>query len=280
MVTRPAAAVDVDVLRFLETHEARVHALPGREIRDLGDAVVLYDRDDREPFWNRVNAIRWPDAPSAFDRRLGETVALFATLDRIPHLWPRPILNEPGDLVARLRRFGFEEIGGGLTMVLADAAAAADAARVRLPRGVTVERVHAVRGYERTRASAAISLVLADSFEVEPGRRAAMELETKGMFDHRELHAVLVRVDGEPAAAAKRATFDGATYLSSIGTRPGFRGRGLGRLVTAVVTADAAATTNRWTYLGVFDDNHAAIRLYERLGFMRLGPAAPDLLLR
>jgi ribosomal protein S18 acetylase RimI-like enzyme len=100
------------------------------------------------------------------------------------------------------------------------------------------------------------------------------------MFDLPELHACLIRVDGEPAAAAKRATFDGATYLSSIGTRVPFRGRGLGELATAALTADAVADGSRWTYLGVFAGNDVAIRLYERLGFVRLGPPAPDLLLR
>ena len=32
--------------------------------------------------------------------------------------------------------------------------------------------------------------------------------------------SIVIRVDGEPAAVAKRLTFDGATYLSSIGSRP------------------------------------------------------------
>ena len=100
------------------------------------------------------------------------------------------------------------------------------------------------------------------------------------MFDLPDLHACLIRVDGEPAAAAKRATFDGATYLSSIGTRVAYRGRGLGELATAMVTADSVAEGCRWTYLGVFAGNDVAIRLYERLGFVRLGPPAPDLLLR
>jgi ribosomal protein S18 acetylase RimI-like enzyme len=274
------AGVDADVLRFLERHEARVHALPGREVRDLGDAVLLHDPVDREPFWNRVNAIRWPDDARAFDRRLGETIALFAMLDRIPHVWPRDALNEPADLAARLLAQGFADVGGGHLMLLDDAEPATYVARRRLPRGVTIERLHGVTGDDRIHAAAGISQVLQEAFDVEPDRRAAIELETEGMFDMPDLHACLIRVDGEPAAAAKRATFDGATYLSSIGTRTAFRGRGLGELATAVVTADSVAEGCRWTYLGVFAGNDIAIRMYERLGFVRLGPPAPDLLFR
>jgi ribosomal protein S18 acetylase RimI-like enzyme len=274
------AGVDVDVLRFLERHEARVHALPGRRVRDLGDAVLLHDPLDREPFWNRVNAISWPDDGRAFDRRLGETIALFATLDRIPHVWPREAFNQPADLADRLVAQGFADVGGGHLMVLADAERPVAAARRPLRRGVTVERLHRATGDARIHAAAGIARVLVEAFDVEPDRRAAIELETEAMFDIADLHACLIRVDGEPVAAAKRATFDGATYLSSIGTRVGFRGRGLGELATAVVTADAIAEGSRWTYLGVFAGNDAAIRLYERLGFVRLGPPAPDLLLR
>lgn len=272
-------AVDAEVLRSLEIHEARVHAMPGRQIRELGDAIMLHDPLDAEPFWNRVNAIRWPGEPAAFDRRVAETVALFATLDRIPHIWPRPILNEPSDLAERLLADGFEDVGGGHIMVLSDAEPAKSAIRA-LPFGVTVERCHSLRGDARIRASAGIAAVLTEAFDVEPDRQAAIELETEAMFDHPELHACLVRLDGEPVAAAKRATFDGATYLSSIGTLRAFRGRGLGALATAIVTADAVADGSRWTYLGVWMGNDAAIRLYERLGFVRIGPPAPDLLLR
>ena len=82
-----------------------------------------------------------------------------------------------------------------------------------------------------------------------------------------------------PASVARRATFDGASYLSSIGTAGWARGRGLGGLVTRAAAADAVAAHSRWTYLGVFADNHIAIGIYERAGFSQLGGPAPDLLL-
>jgi ribosomal protein S18 acetylase RimI-like enzyme len=132
----------------------------------------------------------------------------------------------------------------------------------------------------RADAAAAVSLVLVESFDVEPERRRSIEAETAAWLAHPALHVTLVRVDGEPAAVAKRATFDGATYLSSIGTRPVFRGRGLGALVTAAAARDGVAEGSRWTYLGVFSNNVGARRMYERLGFAVIGGDTPDLILR
>ena len=108
----------------------------------------------------------------------------------------------------------------------------------------------------------------------------AIELEAVLGLATDDYHAVLARVDGVPAAIARRTTFAGATYLSSIGTDPAFRGRGLGRMVTAVALADALADGSRWTYLGVFEENAIARRLYDSLGFVAIGGVAPDLLLR
>jgi ribosomal protein S18 acetylase RimI-like enzyme len=89
----------------------------------------------------------------------------------------------------------------------------------------------------------------------------------------------LARLDGRPVAVARRATFDGISYLSSIGTASWGRGRGFGRLVTAAASADAVAAGSEWTHLGVFADNRGAIRLYRDLGFDRVGEPCPDLLL-
>jgi ribosomal protein S18 acetylase RimI-like enzyme len=270
------AGLDADALVFLERHEGAVHALPGRELRDLGDSVLVHDVLNREPFWNRLSAVRWPHDAAAFDRRLDEAITLFATLDRLPHVWPRMVLNEPADLVARLVANGFVDLGGGHVMVLADPA---PALAVRdLPRGVTVERLHRVAPKDRGDVARAVALVAADAFEVAD-RAASIEAETEALFDHPHLHVLLVRVDGEPAAVAKRATFDGASYLSTIGTARAYRGRGLGRLVTALVTADAVQAGSRWIHLGVFAENTPAISLYRSVGFVTVGDPAPDLIL-
>jgi GNAT superfamily N-acetyltransferase len=269
-------------LRWLAWHEARSHALIGREVRDLGDAVLLHDETDREPFWNRLAGIAWPSAAGAFDRRLAEALVLFAGLDRIPHVWPMPGFDEPADLTSRLLAHGFEDHGGGLVMVLdPDRAVSPAAPRARpAPAGITVERLHGLSGPDAIEAARAIAAVLIASFAVDPERRVAIELEAVQGLTTEAYHAVLVRVDGTPAAVARRTTFAGASYLSSIGTDPAFRGQGLGRLATAHVVADAVAAGSRWTYLGVFEENDVARGLYDSLGFVTVGGVAPDLLLR
>ena len=265
--------------RWLAWHEARAHALIGREVRDLGDAVLLYDDTDREPFWNRLAGVAWPDAAGPFDRRLTEALALFAGLDRIPHVWPMPGYDEPADLTERLLSHGFEDHGGGIVMVL-------DPERIPAARptpngaGVTVERLHRLAGKPALEAARAIAAVLVASFAVEPERRVAIELEAVQGLTTDAYHVILARVDGVPAAVARRTSFAGATYLSSIGTDPAFRGQGLGRLVTALAVADSVAAASRWTYLGVFEENAIARGLYGSLGFVTVGGVAPDLLLR
>ena len=46
--------IDPPTMRRLLLHEARVHAIPGRDLRDLGDAILLHDPVETEPFWNRL----------------------------------------------------------------------------------------------------------------------------------------------------------------------------------------------------------------------------------
>jgi GNAT superfamily N-acetyltransferase len=272
--------IDLDVLRFLEHHEGRVHALPGREMRDVGDALLLYDERDREPFWNRLAAIRWPDEARDFERRVDEAITLFATLDRLPHIWLRPALNVPRDIRRRLLDNGFDDVGEGHVMVVVDRTVVPRLVARPLAPGVTIERLAMLEGLACTETAIDVARVLNESFGVEPERQASIELETEVMLQRPELETYLLRVDGEPAATARGATFDGATYLSSIGTRPVFRGRGFGAIVTAAVTARALEAGSRWIHLGVFADNRSAIRMYERLGFERVGDTAADMILR
>lgn len=276
---RPAD-LTADEVRWLAWHEAKAHSLTSREVRDLGDAWLLFDETDREPFWNRVAGLAWPEAAGAFDRRLAELFALFASLDRIPHVWPMPGFDRPADLTQRLLANGFVDEGGGLLMALDPERMALAIAAGPAPAGVSIERLHRLNGGEAIEAAAAIASVLMEAFAVEPDRRVAIELEAVQGLTTDAYHAILVRVDGVPAAVARRTTLTGASYLSSIGTSPAFRGRGLGRLVTALAVDDALAAGSRWTYLGVHEDNHVAQSLYSALGFVPIGGLAPDLLLR
>jgi len=271
--------IDVVAMRRLLLHEARVHAIPGRDLRDLGDAILLHDTVEPEPFWNRIEGLRWPDDPGAFDRRLTEIFVLFASLGRSPHIWASPLHDAPTDLVARLKANGFRDLGSSHVMLLTDPADSTDPAGLVPPAGVTIERSSKVHRASIDPTATAIVEVLLDAFDVESERRPGVEAETASSLAHSWFTHYLVRVDGRPASVARRATFEGATYLSSIGTARWARRRGLGSFVTRTAVADALAAGSRWTYLGVFADNPSAIGVYERAGFRRLGDPAPDLLL-
>ena len=295
---------DAELARRLVLHEARAQATPARELRDLGDGWLVHDPGDAEPFWNRLIAPCWPSEAAAFDRRLDEVTTLFATLDRVPHVRPLPIGGTPPDLGRRLEAAGFDVIGVDRRMVLstvpdaaalvrrltAEVGAAFDGAPITVRRrdgSVTGRRGNGNGSADdehrtwadRRRWAVDASLVLADSFGVDSDRRVALESDLLGCISRPNCAVVLVAVDGVPAALARRATTPDGSYLSSIGTRPAFRGRGLGALVTALAVQDGLAEGGPLIHLAVEIDNVRAIRLYERLGFAVLGDPAPDLLL-
>jgi ribosomal protein S18 acetylase RimI-like enzyme len=277
--SRVTYPTDATTVHRLLRHEAEVHAVPGRRLRDLGDALLLLDPNDAEPFWNRLEAVRWPSDPAAFDQRLAESAVLFATLGRQPHFWVSPPHDEPHDLAARLAANGFEDAGKGLLMVTLDAAPIRAALPDRPDPAVVVERHSGLAADALGAVADAVVEVLMDAFEVGTERAPGVRAETvASLADPRFMH-YLVRVDGRPAAAARRATFDEATYLSSIGTMRWARGRGLGRLITATAAADGFAQASRWVHLGVFADNDPAIALYRGLGFQLSGDPGPDMIL-
>lgn len=272
---------DAATVRRLLLHEATVHAVPGRRLTDLGDAILLLDPLDPEPFWNRLAGVRWPDDADAFDQRLMELSVLFAAMARQPHVWVSPPHDTPHDLASRLASNGFKDAGPGLLMVVSDGTAAHAAMARDRGAHVVVEQFAGSDGSidEAERAADAIVEVLIDAFDVGPERRAGIVAETlASLADPRFTH-YLVRVRDIPASVARRATFDGATYLSSIGTASWAQGRGLAGLATAKATIDGLDAGSRWVHLGVFADNDPAIALYRRLGFQMSGVPGPDMIL-
>lgn len=273
----PTLGVDATIMRFLELHEARAHAAGGREVRDLGDAILVYDPRDRDPFWNRLSGLALPDDDDAFDARLAELIALFAGLDRRPHAWESPVHQQPPDIADRLRAHGFRDGGGGMSMVLVEPQAL-DRAPDALDR-VVLECYNVPPPGDRERLADEAAGLLVAAFRVDPFVRPRLAVDLERSLAARELHLYVARVGSTAVAVAKRLSFDGASYLSSIGTRPGWEGRGLGALVTAQASRDAIAIGDGWIYLGVFADNHRARGLYERLGFAVLGGPSGDWLL-
>jgi ribosomal protein S18 acetylase RimI-like enzyme len=276
---------DAALGRRMMVHEAEVQRGGSRELRDLGDGWLLHDPGDAEPFWNRLIAPAWPAAPLAFERRLDEVVTLFATLDRVPHVRPGPTGNEPSDLVDRLLANGFEQIGEDLRMVLRDPGPCLDLARRATtgPMGrIRIARHPGAASGPLRLWAADASLVLAEAFDVDKFRRAALEADLVACAVRPDC-SILVILDGdEPVATARRSTTARGSYLSSIGTRPAWRGRGHGSLATALAVGDAIAAggPEALVHLAVDVRNASARRLYERLGFEVIGSPVADLLAR
>lgn len=271
--------IDAERIRSLLRHEALVHAIPGRILLDLGDALLLHDPNDAEPFWNRLEAARWPHDAAAFDRRLVEVIARFATVGRQPHVWVTPSADEPSDLAARLAANGFEEMGSGHLMVAWAPALDRERLSSAAPAGVAVERYGAANAGAGRAVAGDVVRVLMSAFGVEEARRIGVTAETLASLGDPRFTHYLLRQGGLPIAAARRATFDGISYLSSIGVIPTVRGSGVGSYLTTVAMRDAIDAGSEWLHLGVFADNHVAKRLYERLGFIDGSQPSPDMLL-
>lgn len=78
----------------------------------------------------------------------------------------------------------------------------------------------------------------------------------------------IVRVGGEPVAAGQAVIEGERAGLYDIVTAPAWRGRGLGRTLTAQLLSDARAGGARTMYLQVDAGNAAARRIYAALGFI------------
>lgn len=268
--------LDAPTVRFLERHETIAFTFGGREHRDLGDAILIHAPDDPDPFFNHAAALDWPAAPGAFDRRLGELITLFATLDRRPSVWTAIAHRRPADLQERFLANGFRAMTDAHVMFAVNEVAAA----VPAP-GVVVERWAGGPGVALPPSLLeAVAGVLTGAFGYDDAAaRVASAEDTRRFLGVGGCHLVLVREDGRVVAAGKRATFDGASYLSSIGTLPGSAGRGFGSLVTDALVADSRAAGARHVYLAVRVTNDRAIELYRRRGFEPYGEPAGELVL-
>jgi ribosomal protein S18 acetylase RimI-like enzyme len=273
---RPWFGLSPETLRFLEVHPARAISIPGRAWRDFGDSVMLFSATETEPFFNRLTAVRWPENPHDFDARLRQALDLFQALERKPYFWLIPGLSTPADVVARLAANGFVDQGGGYDMVLRREP---EVSQTALPNGATLEHWNCPSDADRGDLAYALALVIGESFRIPEARRDNLKAEIDLTLGQPYFHAYVIRIDGEPVATGERYTFDGASYISSIGTRPSWRGRGFGEYITRALARDSIEAGLDLIYLGVYAENVRAIRLYERLGFEVLGPRSSDMLL-
>jgi ribosomal protein S18 acetylase RimI-like enzyme len=84
-------------------------------------------------------------------------------------------------------------------------------------------------------------------------------------FQHPDLVRYLAWVDGEPAAGASSAVFNGVLFVFGTATRPRFRRRGLQRAIVARAMNDARGTAD--VLMATTEPGSVSQRNFERLGF-------------
>jgi ribosomal protein S18 acetylase RimI-like enzyme len=146
------------------------------------------------------------------------------------------------------------------------------------PEGAVLERWHRSTEDEIPARAEAMASVVSESFDVPEARHGNLVREISLTLGRPDFHAYVVAVDGKTVATGQRYTFDGASYLSSIGTLRSWRGLGLATHITNALAADSLAEGADLVYLGVWAENAPAIRLYRKLGFAVLGGLSADML--
>jgi ribosomal protein S18 acetylase RimI-like enzyme len=109
--------------------------------------------------------------------------------------------------------------------------------------------------------------VEAQAFGIPPGMAAGRLPSLRASLAVPGRRAYLVGVAGRHVATARLTVVNGLASLTSIGVLPAERGRGYGRLVTAVATRAGLAGGARLAWLAVAPDNDVALGLYRSLGY-------------
>jgi ribosomal protein S18 acetylase RimI-like enzyme len=126
-----------------------------------------------------------------------------------------------------------------------------------------------------------------DPMDLDPGAAVPLGPGNLGQMRSLAVDAGLMALEGDPfrhgpafgvwdadklvAMGATHLRVPGAAEIGNVATRTTHRRQGLARqVVAALVHAHAAA--GRGVFLMVFQTNQAAVRLYERVGFVRLRP--------
>ncbi len=200
--------------------------------------------------------------------RLDATSARAAALDAVAHFagvrrpfswWVGPA-EQPRHLGGILRQIGLEEAETELAMALS-LDALSDAVPVS---GLEVRRVCSADELDTFARLSAANWDPPDEQVLAFYRKTASAL----LSDEAPQWLYVGYLDGEPVATAEATVQAGTVGLFNIATRPAFRGRGIGSLMTWQPLRDARAAG---CDLGVLQAAAAGVGIYRRLGFVSFG---------
>jgi putative acetyltransferase len=105
--------------------------------------------------------------------------------------------------------------------------------------------------------------------EYPPEQRHGVSLDT--LFQP-HIRFFTARLDGAPAGCGGVALLSEFAEVKRMYVRPALRGRGVAQALLARIEAEARAAGLAWLRLETGDRQLAAMRLYEREGFVRCAP--------
>ena len=197
------------------------------------------------------------------DRRIAGILVGFASPAVALTWWVGPN-DVPADLADRLARLGLEPDEPEFAMVLD---LASTLPPMDGPSGVTLEPVR-----DGATLDAWLSVMAAAYAWPDPAGKSAllraMYARELDRADPPASHHFLVRLEGRPAASSSLFVGGGQAFITNIGTIPGARGRGLGRLATLATLDLARSTGYSEAVLAASVDGRG---LYRRLGFRDCG---------
>jgi ribosomal protein S18 acetylase RimI-like enzyme len=187
-------------------------------------------------------------------------VSHFANARRPFSWWIGPA-DRPTNLADILRQIGLEEAETELAMVLR-----LDVLGDAVPSvpGLTVRRVRAATELDTFARLSAANWDPPDQQVLAFYQRTAPAL----LSAQAPQRLYLGYLDGEPVATAEATVHAGTVGLFNIATRPAFRGRGIGSMMTWQPLRDAR---DAGCDLGVLQAAPAGVGIYRRLGFASFG---------
>jgi ribosomal protein S18 acetylase RimI-like enzyme len=227
------------------------------QISDTGDAWIV--RAPGPPGaigYSRAAVLRFESIPAARDR-VDELRRDFHAEGRTAAFAVAHGVSRPDELTALLAERGLAEIEREVVLWIAELPPIP-----HLDPGLRIEQVTA------DTAPAYVD-VEAAAFGIPPGMAVGRLPALRNSLSVPGRRAYLVSVGRRYVATTRLAVVGGLASLTSVGVLPEERGRGYGRLVTAVATRAGLAAGARLAWLAVAPDNEVAVRLYESLGYRR-----------
>lgn len=204
--------------------------------------------------YSRAAVLRFESAQAA-QARLEELRSEFHGEGRTAAFAVAHGVSTPAELGALLRGSGLIEIEREEVLW-----SASSPAIPHLDPGLRIEQVGEASAPRYVEVEAAV-------FGIPPGMAAGRLPALRASLGIPGRRAYLVAVNGRYVATTRLTVVGGMASLTSVGVLPEERGRGYGRLITAVATRAGLAAGARLVWLAVAPDNLPALRLYESLGY-------------